>query len=356
MGAFLLGSSPALAANTAISEPERLHLSYAAPLGCPNREHFLSLVRGRVKTAWLAAETEVARPIRITLESTQGEFVAHLQYRDEFGQDITRSVQAPDCEQAVAGIALVTAIAIESLLEPRAFALPSNDERQAGVPATGPESSAPAPTPASNDQQSSTHSSASPVANPTWGRASKSAPISQEFAASIGGQYGLGPGAALGGGFQWGAGPKTYPLVKVAATWYEYRQSPSSSELSLTSRFRLISGTAQLCGARPWYGLRSLIGALCGGLEVGQYRTAGETEYPRLFNTHTLSWPWLALQIAIPARMTRGRIFFEFLPLIRVPLVSSTFDIQVNGQTRTVYKTPRIALGLSLGIGLQFAD
>src|ERR1700690_2976479 len=104
----------ALAAST---ESERVSIKYEPPPSCPTQERFLAQVGSRISVPWLAEKTELARPIRITLEPLGREFIARMKYTDNSGQEIVRLVRAPNCEQAVAGIALVTSIAIESLSE-----------------------------------------------------------------------------------------------------------------------------------------------------------------------------------------------------------------------------------------------
>jgi len=83
--------------------PDRIRILYEAPPGCPQKAALVAHVVERVTIAWIADDTELARQIHVTME-----------YVEESGRHVLRSVNADDCDQAVGGIALIIALAIES--------------------------------------------------------------------------------------------------------------------------------------------------------------------------------------------------------------------------------------------------
>src|SRR5262249_27848031 len=96
---------------------ERITLAYSAPSECPGTDTFHDEVRSRVADGWEAAPGELARRITITVAKRGERYVASIEFRNPQGQNVARSVAGQNCEDVVNGIALVTALAIESRVD-----------------------------------------------------------------------------------------------------------------------------------------------------------------------------------------------------------------------------------------------
>src|SRR5688572_30767737 len=121
---------------------EKVRLVYDAPADCPDRAVLVEGVRARIGSDWEAADGEPARQINVRVQARGGRFVATIEFVDAEDQRVTRSVAGEQCQNVVNGIALVTALAIESLVDE---ALDQGDPVTRGEPA--PSRVAPAPRP-----------------------------------------------------------------------------------------------------------------------------------------------------------------------------------------------------------------
>jgi hypothetical protein len=109
----------ALVASAAVAQTpgrpaEKVRVTYEASSGCPGSDVFLGQVRARVGAAWEAPPNELARTIEVRVTGGAERSVARIDFVDENNQPISRVVTAKTCDEVVTGIALVTALAIES--------------------------------------------------------------------------------------------------------------------------------------------------------------------------------------------------------------------------------------------------
>ena len=89
-------------------------LDYHAPPECPDAAAFRSLVGGRLPRGWESALHERARRFDVHVSGFQDRYVATLELVDERGERVARTVDGELCASVVDGIALVTALAIQS--------------------------------------------------------------------------------------------------------------------------------------------------------------------------------------------------------------------------------------------------
>jgi hypothetical protein len=150
---MVLGLQSRATAQDAARDPARENLSieYRAPPECPDGEAFEVLVWSRLPETWAPPPEELARRVDVVVSgSPPSGYVATLELVDDGGKRITRAVNGGFCPDVVEGIALVTALAVQSpeeetLAEPTpANVEPASEPR----PQAAPMPSAPAPVPA----------------------------------------------------------------------------------------------------------------------------------------------------------------------------------------------------------------
>lgn len=335
------------------SRLDRVRITYEAPANCPDRAALLAKVSERVSIAWLADETESARHIHVSIEPNDDEFVGTMQYVDDAGHQVVRSLKAPDCEQALTGVALVTAMAVEAqVAQPTPTETERNDNPQTPPAPTvrvGPTADATrerrnagvarAPSAAQSSGDSRARSAF------PWSGGGEPRSSTQELGAVGGIAKGIGPGRAWGLGVLWGIGGESFPSFRLVANWYEDHEASTLDTIAL--RFRVISAVPQLCGRAYLPQGRTLGGGFCVGFELGQYQATGVATGP----TQTHQMLWASAQLALPLRLEAGSAFIEVIPVMRFPLVAGSFETQ--HPTRTVHEVPRVALGIEGVLGLK---
>jgi hypothetical protein len=104
--------SPAAARAQILGEP--VHLSYAAPLGCPTEAEFHALVAARTTHLLRPGATGAARSFTITIDAAPGRARGALVIREASGREATREVPGEDCREVAEALALITAVAIDA--------------------------------------------------------------------------------------------------------------------------------------------------------------------------------------------------------------------------------------------------
>jgi hypothetical protein len=309
---------------------EKVRIHYEAPVACPDREALLEGVRARIGSAWEAPDGELARQIDVRVQVRDRRFVATIEFVDVEGQRVTRSVGGEFCENVVNGIALVTALAIESRVEE------ALDQSEPAVPpaaATAPVAPATRPAPR-------TTSRPPPPAGP-------------ETALRAGvrgsGVTGVGPELALGaglfGGLEWSA-------LRFGLT-FEILRSPKVTRNDIPADYTLASGRLEV-GAGFWP-LRSMALEAAGFLELGALRAETRENPPRVTEPGGGSAPFIA-----PGVVGKMLAFSEPLVLSlevmgRFPLVREEFGVD-NGLPNPpiAYKVRPFSAGAALGAGVRF--
>ena len=303
---------------------DRYRISFTAPAPCPDRQRFLAQISARVAAERLSDEAGAAREVHVALESRPEGFSARMEYVDAGGQPVIRSLLAPNCAEATAAIALVTAMAIDS--ETEGLAAPNHED------ASGP-ASQPSPEPPGV---------VAPLPEADEPRARKPARrIRQEVAVIAGLRQGVGPGLAYGADLSWGGGGGAFPLVRVVLGWHQTRRDPSNPGGS-DLYYRVVSLGPELCGGDQ-FGETPVAAGLCLGGSMGEYRFEPASfivENPRL---------WLEWYFSAPVRLMSENVFVELRPDLRFPFIR-----EADGGGSAVFEVPRWALALNLGMGLAF--
>jgi hypothetical protein len=307
---------------------EKVRLVYDAPPGCPDRAALLEGVRARIGSAWEAPEGELARQIDVHVQARGGRFVATVEFVDVEGQRVTRSVGGEQCQNVVNGIALVTALAIESRVEE---ALDQSEPVSAPPPAA-----APARPPSPRPLPSGSLSSPAP-----WGA----------FRAGLRGSgvTAVGPELALGAGFfgglEWGA-------LRFGLT-LDMVRSPNVERNGIPADYTLASG--RLEGGAGFWPAPSLALEAAAFFELGSLSAETRENPPRV----TRPGGGSAL-FSAPGVVGRAVAFSD--PLIvtlevmgRLPLNREEFGVD-NGlpDPPIAYKVRPFSAGAALGAGVRF--
>src|SRR4051794_27927386 len=102
------GAAPAWAAET-----EPIRIVFRAPTGCPDEASFTGQVTARTRRARLADEGEAARTFTVTITSAGARTRGRLTIDEPHGPPAMRDVTGGTCEEVVAALGLVAALAID---------------------------------------------------------------------------------------------------------------------------------------------------------------------------------------------------------------------------------------------------
>ncbi|HEX6275077.1 MAG TPA: hypothetical protein VFZ53_18680, partial [Polyangiaceae bacterium] len=303
-------------------------IRYRAPAECPSEEWFYGDVLGRVPSARRATPNERARRFDVTVVSEEGRHRASLEFLDAEERPVERELEAESCAEVVAGIAVVTAVAI--------------DPRLADVERPAPE---PEPVPAAK---------AAKAAEPS--------PVPSEPAAkrrSWGWSLGAHAGAVSDIAPVWSPSvevfsqlvPNDVPLA--ARLTLGYADSGEFERDGAELRFWLFEGRAELCPfpLRLARGLRLLP---CGGVELGAVHGEGRAS-PRVAEPAGTTGAWLAVGVTPAIELdVAGPFFLEAKGLVRFPLLSREYVLE---RPETVaHETPVLGLGAFLGAGARLTE
>lgn len=334
--------------------PDRIRILYEAPTGCPEKDALVAEVGQRVSIAWIADGTELARQIHVTIAREGTGYLARMQYAEEAGRQVLRSVKADDCDQAVGGIALIIALAIESQAVRVGSVSENVADRPTSTPVTTlnlPSSHAmPPPTLALRP------AAASPASMVQPSRPQKSLRWTHEAGIRVGATAGIAPGTALGAAGYWGIGHRPLPFMRLALSWFDFTRL-SADPSSPGVHFSLFTVQPQVCRSEVLQSRTALSLAACGGIEAGLYRANGVAPAsaaadvgPTIVHHHNLFWS--SLLVSAPLRFERQGFFFELSPELRLPLVRGTFEFQRPSQG--LYTIPWAAFGFGVASGLTF--
>jgi hypothetical protein len=124
--ATLLASAPLFA-----EDVTPVKLSYAAASGCADERGFFEQVAARTQRVRLADASEPATALLVSIREVPGGLAGKLELRGDEGTTAAREVKAASCDQVVAALAIMAALAIdpdastEPLPKPRAAPPPS---------------------------------------------------------------------------------------------------------------------------------------------------------------------------------------------------------------------------------------
>jgi hypothetical protein len=251
-----------------------------------------------------------------------------MAFTDVAGRPVSRAVSAERCEEVVSGIALVTALAIQSqVFGEQAAASASTAPAASRGPAVPPAPRAPM--------------AASPPRQPPTSRP-------PALAHDVGLRFGVaeefGPPLATGVGALWGIGPVAHPsFVRLAVDWYDTRTVERAGG---AVRFQLFAGRLEVCPVRLAL-TRSLVVPACAGFEAGMLTAEGKV----VARPKTVDMAWAAAVLAPRVRLELGHVFAELAAEERFPLVRRTFKFRPD---TPVAEIPYVAFGAVAAVGLRF--
>jgi hypothetical protein len=312
------------ASSEAAPTSERIALAYEAPAECPGEQAFRAEVRERASGDWEARPGELARRITVSITSSGEGYLASVAFLDRHGVRILRSLSGQRCADVVNGIALVTALAIQSRIEE---ALSKSEPAQ---PKAEP-SAAPKPT-----------TSTAPPASAAPPRDTR-----VRFGAAARVASGTGPDASFG------------PLVFAALEWRRARLglgfsalfSGRVTESGLSAHYRRLSGRIDGC---PYaFGSRTFALEPCAFFEAGSLRGQGVAS-AELSTTSSGAAPWLVPGVLLRLVSGWGPAVVELEVGGGPPLIRERYGVTVDGLPQTKFRVPAFAFDGALGLGLRF--
>ncbi len=321
---------PAPEVSTLGAPAERVRITYRLGTDCPAPDAFERELDARLGSTWKAAPDELAR-LFVIEETPSGDIrVVRMEYEDEDGRTITRSVSAPTCDEALSLMAVITSVAIEA--QRRKAAPKSAAARETTPPVSRPEKPTPRvqPTTVVDTDVASPHT------------------FEHEAGLRFLLSSGFGTRAALGAGAEWGLVVDESFEVRAAV---EARDTGTVPADDARARFRSLTARGDVCVATlrltSWLGV-----PLCAGLEAGVLWAEGVPSPPTVASVRSSYVPWIAGLVTPRVRLSGLRAYLELVPEIRIPFSGHSFLFEAP--ERTAYQTPDIAFGASLGAGLRF--
>lgn len=309
---------------------EKVRILYRAPEGCPDERAFLDGVRGRVGSDWEAAPEELARRIDVQVRPEGERYVASIEFLNAGGERVRRVVSGKFCANVVNGIALVTALAIDSRVE---------EALEQSEPATAREPADPVkPAPRA----------ALPPRERAAERVPPAAPLVVRAGARAGAVTGVGPTAAFGPGLF--AGVEASPLELAVAV--DLVRSGRVRRLGVAARYQLISARLE---AGPRLAITSWLAlSPAGFFEAGALRAEAEAEPPRVERGAPGTALWLAPGVVARAAASWGPLFLGLELMGRFPLVREQFYVETDGQRApVVHRVPEFSAGTALAAGVR---
>jgi hypothetical protein len=313
-GAMLL-TARAVTASAGDAVP--LRIQYSAPHACPSAEAFMAEVVARTPLARPAGDGEPGTALSVTVKDVPGGSTGRLELVAPDATSSVREVSAADCEQVVAALALMTALAVD----PNA--------------ATGPIQPVLPPTPPPLERKP----------------AAKVESLPARFVFEAGAQL-----EALGG-----IGPDPVALIRPfvqvsregSSAWsYALRLSAGRAHTRISNQegsgaFTLWTARVEACPLRFWL-VRPLALSACVPFDAGQLTAAGSGVTP----SRDVARPWLSLG---GEGRVEWRVFDMFMleaaAELVFPIVRDRFFV---GSSSTLHRAPAVTVGASVGIGVRF--
>lgn len=346
---------------------EKVRLVYRGYEGCPDAGAFRAAVAQRVAASdWEASPGELARRIDVVVARAGDAYVATIELLDADGHRLRRAVRGRDCGDVVNGIALVTALAIESRID-EAF------EQSEPTMATAENASVSAASPTSAaSSEPARATSVSPAAEPAPGAsgAAPAAVVAEEppaqslpsDAASVplrwragvrgGILTGIAPSVAPGGGI---AGMLEIDAMRFGLSVFGF-SSGHVIVSGVEARFDLLTARVEGCPIAFDLG-ESLALEPCVMFEGGVLRGRGYSDPPTVAEGQSGRAPWLAPGALARLVASFGAVVVELEGGARFPLRREEFYVLSEGEvgaTRTsVHEVPATSFGAVLGVGLR---
>jgi hypothetical protein len=307
---------------------------------------FLAAVRARIGTDWEASSTEQARTMDVTVVTDDEKSVARIAFVDGEGRAASRVVEGATCDEVVAGIALVTALAIESRTGKSA-----DPNRAAGtdVPA------AIEPPPSAGVESSPAVPSA-PAASPGGDARSlqtkrAKTPWHVDLGAMVAARSGIGPAPAFGARLVGGIGHRRGPDLRLAIDYVTMPTTTVAKHGGIAMQTYEVGAAVSGCPFVLALGTRVRV-LPCGGLAAGIIH-AETRPSAGLGATGSGNPAFVAPFLELRAEVEWGAVFVEAGGDIRFVVNKPTFALDSPDDDPPLYQVPLVALGASLGLGLR---
>jgi hypothetical protein len=315
-----------LAGGAAFAEDSTpVRLRYTAPAECPDRAGFFEQVSARTKLARLARASESATTLVVRIKQVEGGSAGTFELSTPQGTTAEREVKAASCEQVVAALALMTALAID----------PDASTEPVPKPAPPPKLE---PKPAAKSGPRSERRATPP---PAPARTRVKAGVALE---ALGG---IAPGLV----------PAVRPFVELdregrSAWGFAARLSASRPRTKVNTdsgagEFRLWSARLEGCPAH-FRAVRPVWLSACLTFDAGKLTATGSGVTP----SQKVSRPWLVTGVTTRLELRLFDVLaIEAAGEIMFPLVRDRFFV---GTDATVHRTPAVAGGGAVGLGVIF--
>ena len=371
----------------ASAEPEHIRIQFSAPPRCPDGTAFMRALRRRTGRFQLFSGTEQTRVFVVTITRTDASVSGRLEIQGPGTETSLRNVSGSSCDEVMAALALMTALAIDpsarwpsapspTVSSPTAPApgTPSNRTPQAiPVSPLPPSAAAPAPllaTPPTAATAAQSESSP-PRMDPTLHQPlpspmtvqpptmPSSMPDSQRWKWSAGAHGGVSlhtsPTVGLGGLlFVEAAAPGSAVLSPVLRTGLFLNQSSVTTANGAGSEFQWAAAMVEGCPIRLVVGEPRIALDPCLAFHLGLLLGQGKN-LDRPAKTTDL-WsdlgPVARIRVGVSARL-----FLEAQGMLVFPLHRLVFDMRDRGPTQaptTVFTVPRLGVLAGFGVAYEF--
>jgi hypothetical protein len=367
MGATGLLLQIAMGFSAQASESEHIRIQFSAPDKCPDQDAFERALRRRTAKFQIATDRELARQFAVTITFAGSTPMGRLAVHGPGAEPSERTVSGKSCEEVVAALALMTALAIDpghvpTATRPTAIvsSTPSSNEARtpspvratAGITQETP-IEAPAPTAEANPEES-----ARSARVPIEAVSAEVAPR-EPWTWSVGmhGQatFHTGPTTGLGAALFIDASAPGDGLPSPAL---RLGLSANRSEKTLTSgagaTFTWTTLVAEGCPVRLVRPGIPLAFQPCLAVHVGLLRGQGENLDERAQATNL--WADLGPVGRVRAAIAK-HLVVEAQVTVLFPLRRITFEVQDAGPgsaSSTVYAVPHIGARVGLGLAYEF--
>jgi hypothetical protein len=341
--AFVAGLVLVLSSRAAAQDQpmrEKFRLEYRAPPECPDGERFKGLVGGRLPDDWEAPPGELAPRVDVVVTGTPSSYVAIIEFFDGSGHRVTREVHGAFCPDVVEGIALVTALAIQS-------------REETALDETAPESTGPAsesPPPALTTRPAAAPEARAAVPTTTRRAAPEPRdvppPVRLRASARAAVATGIGPEPAAGAGIGVVLERRTARLGAAIQGFWTGRVDAAG----VPAHFELFAARLEGCPFAPEL-TRTLSLEPCVFVEVGSLTGEAYEAPPEVVRGFPGSALWLSTGGAIRAVGRFGAFIVELEGLLGVSLRRELFTLEEGDE---LHHVPPFYGAAAVGLGVVF--
>jgi hypothetical protein len=324
----VLGSQPRAAAQVdelSTLPPEKVRIEYRAPPECPDHEAFKALVGTRAPPGWQATPEQDARRVAVDVSGAEGQYAATVELVDERGERVAQTLTGAVCSNVVDGIALVTALAIQSR---------GGRAQRGGDTVVMPASTTPTPPRLALD------------ARPEPGARARQSSANLRASARVALTTGIGPEATPGAGLGIVFEPRG-ARVGLAVQAFRGRRVEARG---VPVRFDLLSARVEACPfvltLTDWVSIEPYA-----FVEFGVVTGRAFAAPPAVIRGDRGSAPWYSVGSAGRAVGHFGSFVVELEAALGVPLRRERFHIEPGAE---VHRVPAAYGAIAAGLGVRF--